>query len=216
MRLRRNPNAIYNLTNHPLTVMDFEHKKGNWKTTFPKPNPLFVELGTGKGQFLKKASSQYPDVNWIGIEKIQEPLLLAATKGTETENTNLRYLWMDIMRLEEAFASGEVDRFYLHFSDPWPKARHYKRRLTYRAFLDMYQKLLSPTGDLILKTDSESLYLFSIEELAATGWKMIEQSNDLHHSQWANTNITTEYEDKFTDQGMPIFYLRALPPKNTI
>jgi tRNA (guanine-N7-)-methyltransferase len=211
MRLRRNPQAIELLTTHPLSINDYENQRGNWKNLFGNANPIYVELGTGKGQFLAKASTIYPDINWIGVEKIQEPLLLAARKGEETENTNVRYLWLDILKLHEAFASGEVDRFYLHFSDPWPKTRHYKRRLTYRDFLKVYQTLLSPEGDLILKTDSKSLYEFSVEELQETGWKIIEQSNDLHQSQWAETNITTEYEEKFAGLGMPINYLRAKP-----
>jgi tRNA (guanine-N7-)-methyltransferase len=211
MRLRRNPQAIELLTSHTLSVTDYEAQKGNWKKLFGNSHPLFVELGTGKGQFLANASTTYPNINWIGVEKIQEPLLLAARKGEETENTNVRYLWLDILKLHEAFAPGEVDRFYLHFSDPWPKTRHYKRRLTYRDFLKVYQTLLSPEGDLILKTDSKNLYEFSVEELQETGWKIIEQSNDLHQSQWAETNITTEYEEKFAGLGMPIYYLRAKP-----
>jgi tRNA (guanine-N7-)-methyltransferase len=211
MRLRRNPKAIELLTTHPLSVMDYEDQKGNWKELFHNSHPIHVELGTGKGQFLAKASTAYPGINWVGVEKIQEPLLLAAQKGAETENTNVRYLWLDIVKLQEAFSPGEVDRFYLHFSDPWPKARHYKRRLTYRDFLHVYKQLLAPQGDLILKTDSESLYQFSVSELQETNWKIVEQSDDLHHSKWAESNITTEYEEKFAGLGMPIYYLKAKP-----
>lgn len=213
MRLRRNPKAIELLTNHPLSVTDYEQQKGNWQKLFHNSHPIYVELGTGKGQFLAKASTAYPHINWIGVEKVQEPLLLAARKGEETGNTNIRYLWLDIAKLQDAFSPKEVDRFYLHFSDPWPKTRHYKRRLTYRDFLAVYRQLLSPKGDLILKTDSDSLYEFSVHELQETGWTIIEQSDDLHHSQWAATNITTEYEDRFTGMGMPIYYLRAIPQK---
>lgn len=213
MRLRRNPKAIELLTTHPLSVTDYENQKGNWKKLFDTAHPIYVELGTGKGQFLAKASTVYPNINWIGVEKIQEPLLLAACKGEETGNTNVRYLWLDIAKLQDAFASGEVDRFYLHFSDPWPKARHYKRRLTYRDFLQVYKQLLSPQGDLILKTDSKSLFEFSVDELKEQDWTIVEQSNDLHHSSWAETNITTEYEEKFAGKGMPIYFLRAIPKK---
>lgn len=211
MRLRRNPQAIQLLTSHPLHVADYEQQRGSWRSLFGNHHPLYVELGTGKGQFLAKASTSYPEINWIGVEKVQEPLLLAAQKGEQTGNTNLRYLWMDIANLQAAFAPGEVNRFYLHFSDPWPKARHYKRRLTYRNFLQAYQTLLATDGDLILKTDSESLYQFSLEELVETGWDVVEKSEDLHHSKWAATNITTEYEEKFAGKGMPIYYLRAKP-----
>jgi tRNA (guanine-N7-)-methyltransferase len=209
MHLRRNPEAVQLLTTHPLTINDLASHRGQWKAMFPYPNPLYVELGTGKGQFLAQASTKHPDINWVGVEKIQEPLLLAVRKGETTENSNLRYLWMDIVSLQEAFAPSEVDRFYLHFSDPWSKNRHYKRRLTHRDFLSTYKELLTPTGDLILKTDSESLYQFSLEEFQTTGWEVVEQSEDLHHSEWAETNITTEYEDKFADKGMPIYYVRV-------
>jgi tRNA (guanine-N7-)-methyltransferase len=133
----------------------------------------------------------------------------ARRQGEATENPNIRYLWTDIVLLQKAFASGEVERFHLHFSDPWPKTRHYKRRLTFRTFLGIYRELLSPTGDLILKTDSKSLYQFSLAELNATGWEVLEQSEDFHHSEWAENNITTEYEDKFAAKGMPIYYLRV-------
>jgi tRNA (guanine-N7-)-methyltransferase len=211
MRLRRKPEAIKLLTSHPLHIGNYEQHRGKWQTLFGNNHPIYVELGTGKGQFLANASTRYPEINWIGVEKVQEPLLLAAQKGEQTGNTNLRYLWMDIANLQAAFAPGEVTRFYLHFSDPWPKARHYKRRLTYREFLENYRTLLATDGDLILKTDSASLFQFSVEELLETGWKVIETSEDLHHSTWAETNITTEYEEKFANRGLPIYYLRAKP-----
>lgn len=211
MRIRRKPEAIPILKAHPLVYEVTDETRGKWRSLFADDHPIYVELGTGKGQFLAKASELYPAINWIGVEKIQEPLLQAVRKGEATENTNLRYLWMDIEKLAEAFAPGEVNRFYLHFSDPWPKARHAKRRLTHHRFLDLYKQILAPDGDLILKTDSPGLYEFSLEEFAETGWKIIEESRDLHHSPFAATNITTEYEEKFASRGMPIYYVRVKP-----
>jgi tRNA (guanine-N7-)-methyltransferase len=146
------------------------------------------------------------------VERIEEPLWQAVRKGEETGNPNLRYIWMDIQDLALAFGEGEVNRFYLHFVDPWPKKRHAKRRLTHRRFLALYQKALAPGSDLILKTDSPVLYEFSLQEFEETGWRILEQSTDLHRSPYGAANITTEYEDKFSTQGMPIYYVRVLPP----
>ncbi|MBA4492847.1 tRNA (guanosine(46)-N7)-methyltransferase TrmB [Paenactinomyces guangxiensis] len=211
MRLRRKPEAKRILAEHPLVSKATDEYRGKWRTLFPHPYPLHVELGTGKGQFLAKASELHPYINWIGVERIEEPLLQAVRKGEKTENTNLRYIWMDIEKLAEVFAEDEVNRFYLHFSDPWPKTRHAKRRLTHRRFLEVYKKLLAPDGDLILKTDSPVLFEFSLEEFAETGWETIEYSDDLHHSPYREQNITTEYEEKFISRGMPIFYTRVKP-----
>lgn len=211
MRLRRKPEARQILTEHPWVSLGTDEYQGKWQSQFPTAQPLYVELGTGKGQFLAKASTLHPDINWIGVERIEEPLMHALSKGIATGSTNLRYIWTDIEKLGKIFAEGEVNRFYLHFSDPWPKVRHAKRRLTYRAFLDVYKRLLTPQGDLILKTDSQSLYEFSLEEFAETGWHIIEQSADLHHSSYAEQNITTEYEEKFASRGMPIYYVKVKP-----
>lgn len=216
MRIRRKPEAIQILKDHPLVYQHSEPLIGKWSSIFNNDHPIHVELGTGKGQFLAKASELYPSINWIGVEKVQEPLLHAVRKGEATNNSNLRYLWMDIEKLAEVFAENEITRFYLHFSDPWPKARHAKRRLTYRRFLDVYKHLLSPDGDLILKTDSFSLFEFSLEEFQETGWSVVEISRDLHHSSYQELNITTEYEEKFASQGMPIYYVKVKPAYNDL
>jgi tRNA (guanine-N7-)-methyltransferase len=213
MRIRRKPDAIPRLLAHPLVKNEPRDAKGNWRSYFPNSdNPLYVELGTGKGKFLAEASSKYPDVNWIGIEKIQEPLLQAVEKGEATGNSNLLYIWMDIQNLRDIFAPHEVDRIYLHFSDPWPKKRHAKRRLTHRNFLSIYQEILAPDGDLILKTDSISLFEFSLEEFRENGWVIQDLTRDLHASPWNAENIRTEYEEKFSSKGMPIYFVRVTPP----
>lgn len=143
--------------------------------------------------------------------KIQEPLLKAVRKGEETENQNLHYIWMDVEWLNEVFGNGEINRLYLHFSDPWPKKRHTKRRLTHHRFLERYRKVLAPGGDLILKTDSVSLFDFSLEEFAEYGWETVEMTRDLHNSPFQADNITTEYEEKFVARGLPIHYIRVKP-----
>lgn len=216
MRVRRNPKAIPTLQSHPLVINEPTQLKGKWKSLFPhKEYPLHIELGTGKGQFLAQASSIYPEINWIGIEKVPEPLAKAVEKGEKTGNANLRYIWTDIKHLSEIFAPGEVDRFYLHFSDPWPKKRHYKRRLTYRDFLASYADLLFPEGDLVLKTDSLSLFEFSLQEFQETGWVIQDLTRNLHQTPWQKLNIETEYEQKFSARGMPIYFVRVTPPLPT-
>lgn len=213
MRLRRKPEAKELLFAHPLVETPTKIKLGTWRQRFSTQTaPLYIEIGTGKGQFLAKASRQFPEINWIGIERIEEPLLQAVQKGEEYKTTNLRYLWGDANLLNELFAPNEIDQIYLHFSDPWPKKRHAKRRLTHRSFLSRYQEVLSPQGHIILKTDSESLYQFSLEEFKEMGWTIQQQSWDLHQSEYASANITTEYEDKFVAKGMPIFYVKVSSP----
>lgn len=206
----KNPKARKALHEHPAVFKMEEILAQQWRTFFTDPNqPLYVELGTGKGQFITTAAHRFPEINWIGVERIAEPLYQAVKKGLPEETQNLLYFWADIEHLDQFFRSGEVDRFYLHFSDPWPKKRHQKRRLTHRRFLTIYQKLLSPKGELILKTDSESFFSFSLEELTETGWNVHTMYEDLHKSPLAAENIETEYEMKFRAQGLPIYYLQA-------
>lgn len=218
MRLRRNPKA-----KQLLLEYDIVHRvekdsscemKGKWRKAFARPDqPLYVEIGTGKGQFLARAAQKYPNINWIGLERIEEPLLKAVRKGAEIaeQNKNLRYIWTDAEYLTDVFSTEEVDRIYLHFSDPWPKKRHAKRRLTHRRFLAIYRQILTTNGDLILKTDSQSLFEFSLEEFKEAGWEVLDLTHNLHQSPYNKENITTEYEDKFTQKGMPIYYVRVKP-----
>ncbi len=212
MRIRRKPHAKKMVREHPRGVKEPEQLRGKWHTLFGNDRPLHLELGTGKGQFLSRACQDTPGVNWIGVERIEEVLLHALKKAEETPCVNLRFLWMDVSRLDEVFEEGEVDRIYLHFSDPWPKKRHARRRLTHRHFLDRYKKVLKPKGEILLKTDNSPLFDFSLEELEATGFTIMESTRDLYQSPYVRGNIPTEYEQKFTARGMPIHYLRAKHP----
>ncbi|GAA5344141.1 tRNA (guanosine(46)-N7)-methyltransferase TrmB [Planifilum fimeticola] len=211
MRLRRNPRAKELVSRHPRVVGEPERIRGKWRTYFGNDNPIHVELGTGKGRFLSVVCGLKPAVNWIGVERIEEVLLTALKKSDETECDNLRFLWTDVARLAEIFAPGEVDRLYLHFSDPWPKRRHAKRRLTHRRFLALYRQVLKPGGHLLLKTDSRDLYQFTLEELEDSRFRVLEKSEDLHRSPYAEENIMTEYEEKFVSAGLPIYYVLAEP-----
>ncbi|MDN4595338.1 tRNA (guanosine(46)-N7)-methyltransferase TrmB [Polycladomyces subterraneus] len=212
MRLRRKPEAKEFVRQHPRVINDPKQLRGQWRTFLQNDRPLHVELGTGKGKFLSTICSVKPNFHWIGVERVEEVLMQALKKADEQDCSNLHFLWMDIAELDEVFDRGEVARFYLHFSDPWPKKRHAKRRLTHRDFLAQYQKILGPEGELLLKTDHRSLYEFTLEELAVCGYTVLEQSEDLHRSPYSEGNIMTEYEEKFVAKGMPIYYLLARPP----
>lgn len=211
MRLRRKPHAREMVRLHPRVIDEPETLRGQWRSHFGNNNPIYVELGTGKGRFLSTVCGLKPSINWIGVERIEEVLLTALKKADEAECDNLRFLWTDVARLAEIFSPGEVDRLYLHFSDPWPKRRHAKRRLTHRRFLALYRQVLKPGGEILLKTDSRDLYLFTLEELEASHFRVLERSEDLHRSPLAEHNIMTEYEEKFVSAGLPIYYVLAEP-----
>jgi tRNA (guanine-N7-)-methyltransferase len=186
--------------------------KGRWREKFGNDHPIHIEIGTGRGQFIATNAVQNPDVNYIGIEL--EHLLLGRV-GYKAEQRgvggNLFLVAADAARLTDLFADGEVERIYLNFSDPWPKRRHHKRRLTYTDFLHLYRQVLDKDGDLHFKTDNRELFEFSLNMFAADDWKMAKITFDLHNSEWAEGNIMTEYEQKFSAQGMPIYRLEARP-----
>ena len=165
----------------------------------------------GKGQFLLTLAARNPSVNYIGIERYSSVLLrpvekLAALRASKSgAPSNLRFICMDAADITEVFGPGEVERIYLNFSDPWPKDRHAKRRLTSQQFLKRYDQILVPDGQLEFKTDNQDLFRFSLEQAEPAGWKRIASTWDLHHDEILNAgNIMTEYEQKFSAQGNPI------------
>ena len=208
MRLRRKPwvdEAIhaYDDLVYPKDRPADEAERGRWQEIFGREAPLFVELGTGKGDFISRMAERSPDVNFIGIEKQQDVLIAAARKVREKELKNVRLLVFDIAQLEKIFAPGEVDRFFVNFCDPWPKARHAKRRLTHRSFLARYKELLVPGGKLVFKTDNRALFDFSLEEFREMGLSLHDVSYDLHGEEHPE-NVMTEYEKKFSGKGEKI------------
>ena len=171
--------------------------------------PLHLEIGCGKGQFAVGMAAAHPDVDFYALERVADVMVCAVEKAMAAREggfDNLRFIVGDAGALAEWFAPNTFDCVYLNFSDPWPKAGHYKRRLTYRAYLELYRKLLKPGGVLRLKTDNEGLYDFSLEEFAAVGMRVAAASRDLHNSPYADGNIMTEYETNFAAQGMPIYF----------
>ena len=215
MRLRRKPwidEAILDYADF-LSIGWPENCRGCWQDIFARgERPLWVELGTGKGQFIAGLAAQHEDVNIIGIELQRGVLYYAGQKVAAAELANVRLVEGDISELLDAFAPGEVDRFYLNFCDPWPKARHAKRRLTHRGFLEKYATLLAPQGEIHFKTDNHDLFYFSIEEFQALGWTLRDVTDDLHQNEPAE-NVRTEYEQKFSAKGQPIYRLVAVVPE---
>jgi len=171
--------------------------------------PVVLEIGCGKGKFITEFAMHEPDTTFVAMEKISDVMLLAVEKAKGLGLNNLKFISGDAKNLEKYFSEGQVKRIYLNFSDPWPKAGHYKRRLTYREFIKIYKKILTKDGAIFLKTDNTVLFDFSIEELEAEGFTVKNITRDLHSSEFQNGNIMTEYEGLFSGRGMKICRLEA-------
>ena len=204
MRLRNVPGSREDIANSEFVIQNPEKHRGEIVSLFPSRQPLFIEIGMGKGQFITTLAKNNPDINYIGIEKYSSVLVRAIEKQTELELPNLKFIRMDAENINDVFAENEVDGIYLNFSDPWPKDRHAKRRLTSRQFFARYEKLLKPEGKIQFKTDNSALFDFSLEEVEATHFKATEVSYDLHNSEWNEGNVMTEYEERFSAKGNPI------------
>lgn len=209
MRLRRKPwidEAIHDFDDFvfPQDRPASEEQRGKWNSdVFKREAPLFVELGTGKGDFISQLAQQNPDKNFIGIEAQQGVIYPAAKKVRALDLPNVRLLVFDINDIEKIFAEREVAGFYINFCDPWPKARHAKRRLTHVSFLERYRKLLAVNGKLVFKTDNRPLFDFSLEQFEEAGLTVENVSYDLHAENPVD-NIMTEYERKFSGLGEKI------------
>jgi len=210
LRLRNKPWAEDYLNEHPdLVVSNPEDYKGRWNELFGNDNPLHIEVGTGKGQFITGMAKANPNINYIGIELFDSVIVIAAKKAVEAgQPENLRLLNVNGSKLEEYFAKGDVSQVYLNFSDPWPKTRHAKRRLTHANFLSLYEKVLIDNGEIHFKTDNRGLFEFSLMSLTDYGMKLKLVSLDLHNDD-VEDNIMTEYEEKFSSKGQPIYRLEA-------
>lgn len=205
MRLRNIKGAGEVIDANEFVIKNPEEYKGRWNQVFKNDHPIQIEIGMGKGQFIMELARQNPSINYIGVERYSSVLLRALQKHQETELTNLYFLCIDARTVEDIFAPGEIDKIYLNFSDPWPKDRHAKRRLTSREFLTRYDKILKEDGRLEFKTDNRGLFEFSLEETKEAGWKIQQHTFDLHKDESMNAgNIMTEYEEKFSSMGNPI------------
>lgn len=210
MRLRKKPEATDFLNAHPeYVIIQPSEWKNKMQKQFDKKQPLHIEIGMGKGDFMIGMAKKYPNINFIGIEKYDSVLYVALKKILEEEYiSNLRLIRADAIDLKDIFAEGEVERIYLNFSDPWPKTRHYKRRLVYKEYLAIYEHILVKQGVIEQKTDNRILFEFSLMSMNQYPMDFERVSLDLHHSEYAEGNIMTEYERKFSVNG-PIYQLVA-------
>lgn len=215
MRLRRKPwidTAILDYADFVTPLGgDWKVFAGAWTEAFGRTAPLHVEIGVGKGDFLTELAARNPDVNYVGLEAQQGVLYFAARKAAARELKNVRLLVFDAAHLTELFAPAEVDRIYLNFSDPWPKARHAKRRLTSELFLARYAAVLKADGEIHFKTDNTGLFDYSLETMEREGWQLSRVTHDLHAC-GEEDNIMTEYERKFSARGAKIGRVVARRP----
>ena len=208
MRVRRKPWATEELAQNPRVIQDPAAHRGHWQEVFDVKAPLYLEIGCGKGRFLIQTAQKEPDKNFLGMER-DETVAATAARHLPEGVTNLRLLHANAMNVTDYFAPGEISRIYLNFSDPWPKKKWEKRRLTYRDFLVQYAQLLTPDGANFFKTDNPILFESSLNEFCAMDWRLSAITFDLHHSPWNEENIQTEYEEKFSAKGQKIFRLEA-------
>ena len=212
MRLRNIPGADEAVSACPYAIDNPASFRGRWAACFGQEHPIHIEVGMGKGQFLFGQAAANPKISYIGIERYTSVLLRAIQKIDDAHPPkNIRFICMDAADLTEIFAPGEVSRIYLNFSDPWPKDRHARRRLTSAAFLARYDQIVSTDGTIEFKTDNRPLFDFSLEEIGASPlWKVTQHTFDLHHTpEMVCGNIMTEYEEKFSAAGNPICKLIA-------
>lgn len=215
MRLRNIPGAKDAISESVYVIHEVQEKRGKWCEVFGNDNPVHIEVGMGKGRFIMDMAALHPNINFVGIEMYDSVLVRAIEKMEEREAEgmapkNLFFMRMDARELPLVFEKGEVAKIYLNFSDPWPKERHAKRRLTSRQFLEKYDQILALGGVVEFKTDNRDLFDFSLEEIPEAGWKLLVCTFDLHHDSTMNKgNVMTEYEEKFSSQGNPIHKLIA-------
>ena len=207
MRLRKVKDVEEKILNYEgIIILNPTQYRGKWRELFKNNNPIYLEIGMGKGKFIRENALRNTSINYIGCE-INQSIIYKAAK--ETVNIpNLLLLNYDAFKLEECFANGEIDKIFLTFSDPWPKSRHEKRRLTADAFLNVYKNILVKDGIIEFKTDNRNLFEFSVMKFNEMRYDILELSLDLHNSEYENI-ITTEYEEKFMAKGQVIYFIKV-------
>lgn len=215
MRVKHKKWAVPLMEAHPeMMTMDPASFKGRWQERFAKPQPLQVEVGMGKGQFIIGMAKAHPEINFIGLEIESTVAAIALKNALPEQLPNLTLVRGDGAGLDTYFEDGSIDRLYLNFSDPWPKTRHEKRRLTYKTFLANYQQVVKPGGGLELKTDNQGLFEYSLTSLNNFGMIFDGVWLNLHESPENEGNVETEYEQRFASLGQPIYKLKAHFPVN--
>lgn len=211
MRLRNVKNAAYIVDNSNYVIKNPEELIGKYKEVFINDNPINIEIGMGKGDFIIGMAEKYPNINFIGIEKYESVMVRAIEKLENKNIPNLKLIRMDAINIDRVF-DKEINTIYLNFSDPWPKKRHAKRRLTSDIFLSLYDKVFESTPHIIQKTDNIGLFAYSLESLSKYGYKLDRVSLDLKNEDV--DNVVTEYENKFMNMGVKINYLDAKKTTN--
>lgn len=211
MRLRNVKGARDVMIHSEYVFADPEKMAGTWHEIFGNDHPVHIEIGMGKGKFITTLAGMNPDINYVGIEKYSSVLIRAVEKQNELQYPNLKFIRMDAENIVNIFGKGEVDQIYLNFSDPWPKERHAKRRLTSKEFFARYDVILKKDGEVHFKTDNRPLFEFSLEEVKNAGWTLKAHTFDLHKDcTMKEGNVMTEYEERFAQMGNPIHKLIAV------
>ena len=209
MRRRNVKNAHERLVNNStIVILEPNLYKGKWHALFGNNHPIHLEIGMGKGDFIKGLALKNPDINYLGLEKYESVIVQAVDKIKDMNIPNLKLVCADATSLLDYFENGEIDKIYLNFSDPWPKARHEKRRLTSSNFLNMYTKICKAPVEIEFKTDNQGLFEYSLCSLNNNNWKFLELTFDLHARN--EEIIMTEYEKKFHSLGHPIYYVKTI------
>ena len=203
MRMRKMKNLVPRMEAcSDFRIAEPETRKGIWKELMPAVSALWVEVGCGKGKFTAETAAANPDVLLIAVERCREAMVVAMEKAKAMGLTNVFFIDMDVEKIEEIFAAGEIDRLFINFPDPWPRKKNAKRRLTHRGFLDKYCRVVKAGGEIHFKTDNAPLFEFSVEEFAACGLQVNNLTRDLHKD--GIVGIMTGYEEKFHALGTPI------------
>jgi tRNA (guanine-N7-)-methyltransferase len=212
MRLRHVKNGYEILRKHPKVIDNVNMYKGDLRKAFENNNPLHIEVGSGKGQFIRSLSEKNLNINYLGFELNSKVIFrwLNVIEGIE-QNSNYFIVHSKAELLDEVLPESSVDRVYLNFSDPWPKPRHEKRRLTSPDNLNIYKKILINSGDMVFKTDNKELFQYSLDTLKNQGWNIVFHTFDLYTTEYLKDNVPTEYESKFVEMGKKICKLVALP-----
>lgn len=208
MRLRKKWWARPEMESSSIFFADAREIKGNWREEFKNDNPIYLELGCGKGKFISQNTENNPNINYIGIDIKDEVLIFGVQKCTQEEFSNVRFTAMDIFLIDEIFDENEIDRIYINFCNPWPKERHKKRRLTHTRFLTKYKTFIKLGSEIWFKTDDDELFTESFDYFNECGFDIIYKTYDLHNSDF-KYNVTTEYEEKFEALGIKTKFLIA-------
>lgn len=207
MRLRNVRGASEKIINSEYIILDYKKYKGNYHNVFLNDNPIYIEIGTGKGNFIIENAKRYPNINFIGIEKFDSVIVKVIEKAENLDLPNLKLIRMDATEICDVFEK-EIETIYLNFSDPWPKIRHTNRRLSSKIFLKRYDSIFKNTNRIVMKTDNRHLFEYSVKSFTDYGYKIENLILDLYDED-ISLNISTEYEEKFHQKGQVIYKIEV-------